>query len=342
MSVSVIFTYPTAEELKVIEPEKLDVLTMDDPLFTLMPMVSKDTHVVSWEQRDNFIGMQGVRGLNGQPSRVRRIGGKRFTMEPGVYGEYTNIDEQEMTTRRQWGSEAQVIDITDLVLEAQDQLLQRRIDRIRFIGWTLLTKGWFSVSDETGVLTHTDAYPVQTFVAAVTWATVATATPLANFRAIKLLGRGRSTSFGSNSVAYMNQGTFNSMVANTNSADIAGRRTIGLNALVALNRDEINRVLLGEDLPQIAIYDEGYYDDNATFNLFIPNNVVVLVGTRPGSAPVMEYIMTRNVNNPGEAPGAYTKVVDNPDIVPREIKVHDGHNGGPAMYYPGSVVIMQV
>lgn len=337
-----IYTYPTAQELAVIEPEKLAVLTMNDPLFTIMPIVNADTHILSWEQRDNFTGLQAARGLNGQPTRVKSVGGKRFTMEPGVYGEFKLIDEQELTVRRQWGTEASVIDITDLVTEAQDHLLNRRIDRIRHIGWTLLTKGMFSVTNELGQVIHTDSFPIQRFVVAVTWATSATATPLANFRGLKLLGRGRSTSFGAQSTAWMNQTTANNMLTNTNANDLGGRRTSGLNVLTALNITEINRVLLGEDLPQVAAYDEGYLDDNGEFQLFIPDGYVVVVGTRPGNQSIGEYRMTRNVNNPGEAPGAYTKVRDNMEEVPREIKIHDGHNGGPVLFYPGAIVVMRV
>jgi hypothetical protein len=31
-----------------------------------------------------------IRGLNGQPKRVNALGGNRFTIEPGVYGEFAN------------------------------------------------------------------------------------------------------------------------------------------------------------------------------------------------------------------------------------------------------------
>jgi hypothetical protein len=53
--------------------------------------------------------------------------------------------------------------------------------------------------------------------------------------------------------------------------------------------------------------------------------------------------MVRNANNPGLAPGAYMKIVDNGDrAVPRLIQVHDGHNGGPALLYPSAIVVMTV
>jgi hypothetical protein len=49
--------------------------------------------------------------------------------------------------------------------------------------------------------------------------------------------------------------------------------------------------------------------------------------------------MTRNANNPNMKPGAYMKVFDRGEAtVPRSIDVHDGHNGGPCIYYPSALV----
>jgi len=333
------YVFPTTEDLSLIEQDKLPRLIAAPPVFGWFPIVNKDAHVVSWEQKDNYTGLQAVRGLGGQPGRVKAVGGNRYTVEPGIYGEFRPIDELEITARRPYGAIAEAkIDISDLVAEAQDHLMLRRLDRIEQIIWGLATTGTFSVANGQGVL-HTDAFPIQTYAAGVAWATSATATPLANFRAVQLLSRGRSTSFGANATAYMNRTTFNSLVSNTNSADIAGRRTSGLNTV--LNLDEINRVLMGEDLPQVAVYDEGYFDDAGAFQLFIPNNKVIVVGVRPGGVPVGEYVVTRNANNPGVAPGAYTKVVEKDDV-PKVIEVHDGHNGAPALKFPGSIVTMSV
>jgi hypothetical protein len=53
--------------------------------------------------------------------------------------------------------------------------------------------------------------------------------------------------------------------------------------------------------------------------------------------------MVRNANNPGMAPGAYTKIVDNGSTdVPRNIVVHEGHNGGPVLFYGTAIVVMTV
>lgn len=335
------FVYPTSADLREVEQVLIPRLTAQRRIFQLFPIENVDNHRIMWEQRDNYQGLQQVRGLGGTPSRVKAIGAKRYDMEPGVYGEFRELDEREMTTRRRWATFGQPVDISDLVREAQDHLLGRRIDRIEWILWTLLVYGTFSVPAPNGAIVHTDSFPIQTFTATVPWATVATATPLGNFRAIQLFGRGQSANFGAQAVALMNRTTFNYLVGNTNTTDIAGRRLGGLQTV--LNLDEINRVLAGEGLPTIEIYDEGYIDDNGVFQLYIPNNYVVVVGARPNGQRVGEYRMTLNVNNANSASGPYMKVIDYLQMrVPRSIEVHDGHNGGPAIFFPGAIIVMHV
>jgi hypothetical protein len=339
------YTYPTNLELQAVAQDKIPNLIANRPIFSILPIINKDALNLRWEQRDNYVGLQQIRGKNGPPIRVKRIGGKGYIMEPGVYGEFTVIDEQELLERRPWGQFDGAISIDDLVMEGQDQLLGRRLDRIEKIGWDLLTTGTFSVAGPDGAVLQTDSFSLQTFAAGVAWSTPATATPLANFRAVQLLSRGHSVSFGAGSKAYMNRVTFNNMIANTNASDIAGRRTSGLNTV--LNLSEVNSVLLGEDLPQVEVFDGGYQDDSNTFQPFIPNAKVVVIGNRTDNSPLGEYRMVRNVNNLGMAPGAYMEVIDRGENgpgrqIPRTIEVHDGHNGGPVIYFPSAVVIMSV
>lgn len=335
------YVYPTNSELQLVAAEKTPVLLLDDPLFSIMPIVEVDAHLLEWDQLDNYVGLQQVRGLNGQPANVTAVGAQRFRATPGVYGEFMTIDELELTTRRQYGTFATPVNITDLVMQRQDQLLNRRIDRIRYIGWLLLTTGTFSISNNNGVV-HTDSYTLQTYNA-TTWATVNTATPLADLRAVQLLSRGKGVAFTAQARVFMNRVTFNNMIANTNSADLAGRRTAGLSLATVLSLADTNALLAGEDLPQIVIYDDGYLNDAGTFVPFIGNGIAVVVGQRTSGQRIADYAMTRNANNPNLEPGPYMKVVDHGDEqVPRLIEIHDGHNGGPRIYYPGSVVVMDV
>lgn len=173
------FTYPTSQELSAIAQIKTPRLTADRPIFDIMPIRDVDAFLVSWEQQDNYTGLQNLRGLNGEPTRVKKIGLNRFDMRPGVYGEFMTVDELEITARRQMGTFGTPINISDLVMQRQDQLLGRRLDRIEYIGWKLLTAGTFSIAMPYGAgVAHTDSYTLQTFTASPLWTTVATATPL--------------------------------------------------------------------------------------------------------------------------------------------------------------------
>lgn len=336
-----VISYPTASKLIAIEREKMPVLTMDDIVFSeIMPIEDLDSHLLEWEQGDNYVGLQSLRGIGGEPLLVKSPGAKKWQMQPGYYGEFMPIEEEELVKRRPLGDLSGPIDLTKVIVEKQENLLQRRIDRLRYIAWNCL-QGQFTVSNGYNGAVHKDSFKVQSYTASTAWATSATATPLTDFRNIRSLEAGRGCSFGSTARAYMNLATANSLFSNTNAADIAGRRTSGL--VTVLNKDEVNRLLLGEDLPQIVIYNETYVDDTTgALTYFIPNNKVVVKGVRR-NAPTMKYLMTRNASNPNFAPGAYTRVVDHgEERIPRKIEVHDGHNGGPAIFYPGDIVIATV
>lgn len=334
------YVFPSAVELRQVAQELVPRLTADRPAFDIFPIVEVNTDLLEWEQKDNFTGLQQVRGLNGMPSRVKLTGGKRYLYTPGYYGEFSLIDERQITQRRPWGGPfGTSIDISDLVREAQDKLLLRERDRQELTIWTLLATGTFSVSDGTSIL-HTDSYTTQTFSAGVVWATAATSTPLADFRAVQLKARGYSVNFGAQARAYMNRSTLNAMLNNTNAADIGGRRLAGLSSINSL--DDANRLLMMDDLPTVVPYDQGYIDEAGTFQLFIPNNKVIVVGARTDGDPVGEYRLTRNANNPDAGPGSYDKVVDDPNKVPRSVEVHRGHNGGVVIYHPAAVVVMTV
>jgi hypothetical protein len=336
------FQFPTSNELREIEQDKMPRLLAERPVFEFFPVEDADSSQLSWEQEDNYIGLQQVRGLGGDPPKVTKTGVKRYTMFPGVYGEWEPIDEIELTLRRQYGTWGMPVSLDDLVMKVQDKLLLRRRDRIESIVWTLIVNGIFAIAGPAGAILHTDAYTVQTFTASVGWGTAATATPLADFRAVQLLARGHSVNFGALAKAYMNRVTFNKLIANTNAADLGGRRGSGLQSI---NGPELlNQLFAQDDLPAFAIYDEGYLSEpSGTFVPFIPNDKVVVIGRRPGGAPIGAYRMTRNVNNPDMAPGPYQKVIDHGDQrVPRLIEVHDGHNGGPVIYFPSAVVVMNV
>ena len=336
------FTYPSNAVLTTVAQDKVPVLEVNRRIFDIMPIEEQDASVIIWDQLDNYQGLQSLRGINGEPPIIQQTGSKQYVERPGYYGEGELIDEIQLTERRRLGTYNEPVSLDDLVMEKQDKLLNRRLDRIEWIGWTLLTTGTFSVSTKNGAVAHQGTYTIQPYSAAVGWGTPGTSTPLADFSAVQLLARGHSVNMGATAKAYMNRVTFNNMRTNTNSADVYGRRTAGLGT--PNNLELLNSLLTGDDLPQIVIYDDGYLaDTTGIFTPFIPNNKVVVVGQRPAGQSVAKYIMTRNANEPNMAPGAYMYVADfREEGKAPSVGVFDSHNGGPIIQYPSSVIVMSV
>jgi len=340
------FAYPQSADITTIDPVLMSAQLADDPLIGpggLFPIEYTSFDKLVWDQRDSYLGLMQFRGLNGDPPRVKRLGNKRFSVEPGAYGEFNEVDEQEMTRRAQPGSFNQPIEVGDLVKECHEQLMVRQNNRMRFICSKLLTTGSFVVLDKDGAIGAQDSYKIQVYTAPITWATSATARPLYDLRQIPILGRGQSTNFGAGSVVWMNQATFNTLLNNTNTADLRGERLDYGQTVKSVS--QVNQVLAGNNLPTIVIYEEGYLDDTGTYQLFIPDNVVVYIGRRSNNAALGRFRMTKNISAPNFK-GVYDEVItrglgDN-EPPPAKIEVHRGFNGGPVIWYPGSIFVMNV
>lgn len=339
------FLFPTNKEIQEISPVKVARMSEDRLGFKLMPFRSVNAGIVQWTQKDNYSGLQQLRGLDGSPASVKRIGQNTYSYMPGIYGEFQTIGESELTLRAGSITTDAPIDITDLVVEGENFLLGRELDRQESIIWTLLTTGTFTITGPNGQASFTDTFALQTANRAVAWTTLATATPLVDIRAVQQLGLGKGVAFNGSSKMYMNRLTANALIGNTNAADLGGIKS-EYGATITASLEKINAILLGQDLPQIEVYDEGYYNEANTFVKYIPDNKVVCVGARATAERIGEYVLTRNANNPNMAPGPYvfivdrTKPVNGQKQVPPTVEVHRGHNGGPIIYFPGSIVIL--
>lgn len=337
---NITYTFPSAMELMGVEQQLLPTLKKDNPVFSIFPEVDKNIPLLMWEQLDNFQGMMSPRGLNGKPGLVKAVGSKVYTMQPGYYGEYMTIDEREVTLSRQFATPNQVVDVSDLVTQRGNQLLHRQVKRQAWVGWQLLVNGYFVVTDPYGVLQHADSYQQRTVTATVPWATVATATPIANFRAVRPLARGYSVTFGRAATAYANSTTIQNLLNNSNSADLGGKRIE--NGSTVNDLGTVNRILAANDCPQIVEWDGIWQDESGVNNLDIPDNTVVVVGQRLDGAPIGNWINTRNAVNPGFAPGPYYEVFQPPFQVPPTVEIHRGVNGGEALYFPSAIVVLKV
>ncbi len=337
------YTWPTPADLRKIEAVKVDNLLEGNPLASILPMRDENTHFLEWEVEDNNYGLQQVRGLNGPPARVNKTGSQKFIEEPGVYGEYYHFNELEMTElARVVGTVNEVETVDGMIAKATSNLADRFARRWNYIGWTLLMTGAYSVTGPNGQVLHSGAYSITVDPAPTSWtlANRAAATPLADFGAQIANGPAVGTNFGRGATAYMNDATFRLMMLNTNANDLGGRRLQGLQPVN--NPNGLNEILTGDGLPNIVIYDGWYLNDAGDVTYFIPTGYVLLVGARPGGQGLGQYSMTRNANNNGR-PGPYNFVNDTRGkAVPPSIEVHSGHNGGPVIWYPGSIRVMDV
>lgn len=339
MSQNINYQYPTSKELREINPEKIQMVERNRPTFEIFPTEDSQEWTLEWEQKDNWRGFQQLRGLNGEPSYVKMVGYRRFSAQPGVYGEFMTVDETMMTLRAQRTPVGEPVNIDDLVTERQDYLNNREVDLIEYIHWRALLDGTFTFIGPTGAI-YGDTFPIQTATFS-DWSVLATATPIKDLLGLKALAIGKSVSFGSSARMYMNSTTVAYLLLNVNAADLGGQLAVAQGGIKpAKTLGEINTLLASHNLPQIVEYDEGYFaESNGVFTRWIPTDVISIVGGRTNGDRLGEYRMVRNTNNADLSPGRYEKIIDWVDKkVPRSIEVHRGHNGGLVIFY-GSAII---
>lgn len=336
---SVDYEYPTTKELREINPDKIQDLTRNRPTFTIFPLVDSNYWTLEWSIKDNWMGFQQLRGLNGEPSYVKMVGEKAYSAQPGVYGEYMTVDEAMMTLRAQSARSGEPIDISDLVTERQDYLNNRELELVEYIHWKALLDGQFSFVGPTGA-TYADQFPIQT-AAFSDWSDLANATPIKDLMGLKTLSSGKSISFGTGAMIFLNSKTLADLLRNRNANDLGGQMAVssgGVKPIKSLL--EINTLLQSHGLPGLFEYDEGYNaEPNNVFTKWIPDDVLSIVGQRTNGDRLGEYRLVRNAENADMGPGRYEKVIDRgEDRVPRTIEVHRGHNGGLVIFYGSAIV----
>lgn len=336
--------WPTTASVRKIAAIKLEAMLADDPITRILPMRNFNGTFMQWEVEDNNYGLQQVRGLNGPPARVNKLGSKTYVEKPGVYGEFIQIDETEMTLlQRAAGTVNERVTIDQLTDKYTTQLAQREVRRYRYIAWTLVTTGAYSVTGPTGQVLHSGSYSITVDSSPTAWtlANRASATPLYDIAAQITNGPAAGTNFAAGAELWMNDATFRLMMLNTNANDLGGRRLTGLQP--ANGRAALNEVLAADGLPNIVVYDGWYNNDSDAITRCIPDGRAILVGQRLDGATLGEYMMTDNANNPGGAPGPYAFINDTRGKqVPPTIEFHRGHNGGPVLFFPGSIRVLDV
>ena len=342
----VTYTYQANAVLTEISQNLIQSASLDDPIFKIFPIRERGASRLRWSIKDNYKGLMKLRGLGGEPTSIQKVSSNIFEEIPGVYGEFASVDETEMTNRASnYPAAANIpIPVNDLVAESQEQLTLRQVQRMKQICWALAVAGAFSVALPTGGIGHSATYNSQTVTVSPLWSAGSTATPLKNFRDLQpSFGVATSTMFNGMAQAWTNSFTLNAALGNTNASDLGGKRTPGGGTINGITG--VNQVLLDQNTPQINIWDDGYIDDNGTFQLYIPNGKVLIVGARPAGETPGEFQMTINMVSQNSKPYSLVDDRANPgprQSVPPKLDVHQGFNGGPVMERPSQLIVMTV
>jgi hypothetical protein len=319
----------------------------------IVPLMEVGVQRVRWDERDKERGMTAPHAMDSDPKIDKRPGSTLREYAPIPFKESDLIKESEILQARELGTLANVVNLDRMVALTMKARMDKTFIRAEWLTWKMLTGG-FSIA-ENGV-TVAETFPVQTYPTAKKWSNNDTAIPLKDFNAIKLLFRGTGAS-AKGARAYLNQTTMNTLLENTNDKDIHGLRSKNF-VSPTFDLDQVNTILGDRGLPELVVYDEGFYDDNLNFTTFIPDGMVVIVGKRQMGQVVANFISTPTIHrvanglpaagffsfieiNGGPNNGAISVDVGrlgqaaNPNI-----KLTGGVYGGPVLWYPKSIVVM--
>lgn len=308
----------------------------------LFPIVKVSANVITYEQMGVYRGLMAARHQSGPAGRARLPGGNAWSAPPGYYATTVVIDEPDLINRRDFGAWDQFDTDAKATGRASDLITQQMLDRMEKNAFDLLFTGSYVVVDQAGTETMRDVYDVRQFTPGTPFNTLATSTPLDYIRTTvdTLEQTGVSVDFRGGTLL-MNRTTANVIVGNQNAADIGGKRLA--NGATANALEDVNNLLLANDLPTIQIYSEGFYaepEGSGAFTRFCPNGKIALVGKRTDGEPIGESNVTRAAQNDDQAPDWFLFVRDFRKEVPARIEVTGGFNGGPKVYHPEALAII--
>jgi hypothetical protein len=288
------FYYPVRSAVAEVAADWVQGELKNDPLFypneanqnrPPFPLVYVDAAELRWLKERVLTGMMNVRGYDAPLHPIKVPGREEFVSQPMVGGEKIPIDEVEIT-RREGYARGGTVDLRDMIRQHGLKLTKRATTLMRYVWYSLLcatpsnSVSTVSIQLPNGGVGYTEKYSFKYYTAAVAWATYATARPLYCFQSLKTTyGKGSGVSFGRKAMAIMNPNTFLSMMLNTNANDLFGIRA-NFGATIQLDRGRILASMDSQDLPRPTVLEDGYYDDTGTFNYYVPDNKVLVVGYR--------------------------------------------------------------
>ncbi|HQZ81610.1 MAG TPA: major capsid protein [Pyrinomonadaceae bacterium] len=351
---SLVLSFPTNAELNAV----VEAFVPDPAEFvgsTILPLTESMYQEVQWDERDRERGLTAPHLLGADPRVDTRQGSVRRSYTPIPFKESDLLKEDELLRARQLGTMAGTLDIASEIARLARNRWVKTMNRIEKLRWDALA-GQITINE--GGVSVSESFAVQSYTSATGWDTPTTATPLADFDAVKLLFRGTGAS-AAGAKAYMNQSTANLLLENQNSGDIKGFQNANFVQL-PYAIDELNKILVARGLPTIVVVDHGYIDGSNAYKNFIKDGDVIVVGQRPAAQTVGDVVSTPSLHKSkgGQPAPGYFSVIE-VNGVPSEIagsvslgqlgsgknpkvEITGGIYGGPRLVYPKSVVKMAV
>ncbi len=296
-------TYPTNNELDLVVQE----YTAQTEGFIgaeILPEEDHYTQKVRWDEMDADRGMTAPHTMGGDPKVDKRPGSKTREYEAIPFKETDMLKENEILRARELGTQNGVINLDREITRIAKARMDKTKIRVEHTTWQCL-RGTLSINENGVILNET--FPVQQYDTLVPFSTVATATPLKDFNAVKLLFRGTGAS-AKGAKAYLNETTFNWLLENQNANDLKGFQNQNFVHL-PYSLEEINKILVARALPTLVSYDEGYIDEDGNNQTFIQDGEIIVVGVRPKGQKVGAWAKTPSLHrelNGNAAPGYFS------------------------------------
>jgi hypothetical protein len=336
---SPIYDFPENAVLNQFERERLPIIANNYAGNELFPIVEENAANILWEIRDNVEGMTFAVGAGEAFPNTDPTGVTRFYTPAGRFGEARTLDSEKIERGRNIGQFGQAIDVSAEMGVQQEEMAIREQVLIEYLRWQLLVSGSAQALKKDGTPITVATFPVQSYTPVNPgFNTTGSATPFFEFENLRQTYNGYGHDFGAKGKGFLNSRTLDSIVNNTNQSDLGSRR---LNFGQTLNSVvDLNKIFLGQNLPTLIAYDETYLNSSGVPTRYIPDGYIVVVGWRPGmGCQLGNYLMTRNVNNPGGEPGLYVASGIH-ERAPRTPWTERGHNGGLRQTYRRQVVVM--
>jgi hypothetical protein len=339
------YFYPNAATLTEIAAELILDYNRQNPIFQyVFPIMQRNAINLQWFVNGQDQGLMKLRGAGGPPTPITEQGKEFFETTPGVFGEYSALDEIELLELGRGvprGNTAIAVSVEDRILQKQATLNVRYYNRLRQMAWSLATTGTLAIALPGGGIGYQEAITVRTRTVSPLWTDYANATPLLDLQTQQTTyGFGSSNNFGYGSTVMMNSLTFGHLLRNTNAADFGGIKVANQNS--ARTMGDYEDLRLGWNLPQVLLWDDGYINEAGTFTLDIPTGTIIQVGARPNGERPGEFALTYNAVHEGTGPYSFVfdkTVRGNQDQeIPPRLEVHMGFNGGLVAHRPTQIL----